>query len=348
MQIPERVIERRKILEGSVEKKMLDDLARVDIDIEPSSNPKTKELRTIVRQAFNKFVFDKDFQNIYISQKNAEGKSRILENLGKLKEIYYKNILSDISFTTFINRHMRDLVAILDFGLGAQNIDERIKELGANLSLSGRTFISDELRYPEITKQNKDKEELMKRINEAAEKRWKQHFSGRSKPAQIRMNTNSSVSNPFYQNVYDSIKATPNLELCVKSPKSSKYIPEITTAVKGYQVQGINEKLSTIFSENKSVSCTYFMMDVDKTTSAKNAVLQRIIDNYASRTGKKSVKFEITDMNTKTWNWLSSYYEIDQHVSNFVLKMKENYSKSLVDMINRTYNELIRTPGIRN
>ncbi|HTZ41729.1 MAG TPA: hypothetical protein VMC07_00785 [Candidatus Omnitrophota bacterium] len=338
----EEAVKRMKNAEKSVERQILDDLSSV----ENPTNEENKELRTIVRVAFERFAFDPNFQEMYRKS------SSVMESLKGLKKIYYENILSSTSFTATITQHMKDLTAILDPRLDEAGFNERARELGQSLLFSGRTEISDKLRYSFITEEIKRKQERLKRANILAGKRWNRYFPQRNQAT----SQNTAVSN-LNGNVLDSVrnsvnleyvKATPDFKLCMTNPLGSRSIPEIKTALRGYQISGLDEKLSTIFSQNTSISYTYFINEFTKTTSAKNAIVQRVIDNYASKSGKKSIQFKITDMNSSNWKSLASYYNIDQHVGNFVLKLKGNYTKSLVDMINQTYEELRRTPGIQN
>lgn len=352
----EEAVKKMKGAQMSVERRILNELSGVE-NITAEEN---KELRTIVRLAFDRFAFDPHFQKMY-SEQIKTGRSTVMESLKGLKTIYYNkisssedSILTSKVFTTTMTQHMKDLAAILDPRLDAASFNERARELGGNLELSGRTEISDKIRYEFLTEEIKKKEEMKKRASFAAKERWDKYFH-RGKYS-LKVNETSSVSTSCMGTLdyirngadLDYVKATPDFNLCMTNPNASKDIPEIKTALKGYEVSGLDEKLSTIYSQNKSVSYTYFINDFNRATSAKNAVIQKVIDNYASKTGKKPIKFGITDMNSSNWRTLASYYQIEQHVGNFVLKLKEDYAKSLIGMINQTYEELRRTPGIQN
>lgn len=297
-----------------------------------------RQLDIAINQTFDRFAYDKDFQ------KQIEKRPEILDIMKRIKKIYHDNIISyEVPVRTFENMHIKELRAILDSRLVADDFYERLKELEKNLSGLGRTMISDELRYSFLIEQKKKKREEELRIYKALKDE-----AGKKKN-EIRKAPKTSINNsgnPFYQKVLDFIRATPDLSLCVQNPESSKYIPYIKSIIG--DESGIDEKLTELFKNNSGEDYRNFMFRIKNKLSAGNSIIQNIMNGQARKSGKESGKFELADINPASWMWLSSYYSIETPVKNFVLNFRKNYADSLVGMIEKAYDELMRTPGIQN
>lgn len=297
-----------------------------------------RQLDTAINQTFNRFAYDRDF--IWQIEKNPE----VLDAMKKIKKIYHDNIISyELPVRTFENMHMKELKAILDPRLSAEDFYKRLKELEKNLSASGKTMIPDELRYSEIIEMKRKmlKDKFAVEIELKKEAKEKLQEARQIPKAKI-----NPSGNPFYQGVLDYIQATPDLSLCMKNPESAEYIPYLKSIIGNEH--NINEKLSELFRNNSSEIYRNFISKIKNKRSAGNSVIQNILNRQAQKTGKKSCKFEITDINHSSLEWLSSYYAIEAPVKNFVLGFRKNYADSLVGMIENAYSELIRTQGIQN
>ena len=124
------------ITEKPIERPLERTIRKILNELDMAEDPFAKtdrEPRTTIRQTFNGFAFDPDFQKKYLAETSDGEKSRTLEGLKTLKRIYYENILSNVNFPTiinkYINQYMRDLVSILDTSLDTGKFNERVEEL---------------------------------------------------------------------------------------------------------------------------------------------------------------------------------------------------------------------------
>jgi hypothetical protein len=300
-----------------------------------------KTLDNVVNSTFRKFAYNRDFQRLV--RENPE----ILEVMKKIKKFYHNNIVSyDFPVSLLEKEHMGEFEAILDSRLNANDFCERLRELQRNLYENKQTSISDNLRYSfifnEKEKRRRDELEIYRQLKK--ETREKQQEV--RQPVPKTKITITSSRNPFYQRVLNYIRATPDLSLCMKNPESAEYIPYIKNIVGDNS--DINEKLKTLFMNDSSRVYRAFKIRLKDKISMSNSIVQRIIERQAQRAGKESGKFELIDINPSTWNWLSSYYSIETPIKNLVLNLRKNYANSLVNLVEKAYEELLRTPGIQN
>lgn len=295
-----------------------------------------KTLDNIVNSTFRKFAYNRDFQRLV--RENPE----ILEVMKEIKKLYHNNIISyDFPVSLLEKEHMRKFEAILDPKLNVNDFCERLRELQKNLYETKQTSISDELRYSFIFEEKKKRQEREIRIYNALKEEAKR------KQQEARQNVPKTKitpsGNPFYQKVLNFIRATPELSLCMQNPESSEYIPYIKTII-GNNLGDIDRKVKSLFMNGSNVIYKNFIYKLKNKISVNNSIIQNIIN----RNSGKKTDLELIDITPSTWNWLSSYYSMDRQIKNFVLEYRKNYAHSLVDMIEKAYNELRRTPGIQN
>jgi len=149
----------------------------------------------------------------------------------------------------------------------------------------------------------------------------------------------------FYEEAFEHIRSIPLFSECICNMDSFQYVPKLRAF--GLP-QEVDEKIMTIFLNKHVKAYRKFKYKVEETLRVKSRVLQNIIDKEALRAGKSSLKVDITNLNPKILNLLTSYYSTSSQIKDFVLKYRQGCANSLADLINQTYREMRRTPGIQN
>ncbi len=296
-----------------------------------------RELDTIINQNFERFAYDKDFRRI------AAEKPEIIDAMKRIKRMYHDKIASyNFPIHTFENMHMRELRAILDARLETEEFYKRLQELESNLTTRRKTRISDNLRYASLLQEKKrmkeEKLQVYRLLGEEARK--KKQEAGQSS-RQVKQSGIEQLKRNLYQNSIDCIRATPGFSYCIKNPESCEFIPKLKLLI---GKEGIDKKLSEIFSNNQNIVYKGFIRKIKETMQTKDMVLENILKGEAIKSGKQASKFKIIDLNPATWNWLASYYHSNNQVRNFVLKYREDYAKSLRDLVDETYVKMLRSP----
>ncbi len=175
----------------------------------------------------------------------------------------------------------------------------------------------------------------------------KKRQEAKSSPRQVKSIVGTEqLRSSLYQNVIDYIGATPDFSLCIRNPESCELIPSLKSLIG--KDESIDRKLSEIFSNNQSTAYKNFIIRVKETMQTKDMVLENILKREAVKSGREQAKFKIIDLSPSTWKWLSFYYNSNKQVKDFVIKYREDYAKSLADLINEAYLKVLRSPETFN
>ncbi len=301
-----------------------------------------RQLDMIINQTFERFAYSKDFQKI------VSEKPEVIEAMKRIKRMYHDKIISyDFPVNTFEHMHIRELRGILDTSLDSGEFYKRLQELEMYLVVTEKTMISDELRYAFINEEKrKMKEEKTRVYRLLKEEIDKDSRNAKSLPRKTVPVTGEQLRRGLNQNNLNYIRATPSLSLCVKNSESCELIPQLKLLIgKDEYTDG---KLSEIFSNSQTSAYGNFIRRIRETMQTKNMVLENILKREAVKSGKQFSKFKIIDLNPATWNWLASYYNSDKQVKNFVWKYRQDYAKSLKDLVDETYSEMLKDSGSWN
>jgi hypothetical protein len=299
-----------------------------------------RELDIIINQTFDRLVDDVNFSSIITR------KPEVMEALERIKLIYHDKIVSyDLPAINFENLHIKEFRTIIDPRLSTEEFYSRVKELEISLSKRKITAIPDELRYAFLNKIKrdirKDRFKVEKALKEEAREKYQRARQFAKPPVQQSPESMESLRISLYQTSLDYIKATPEISLCIRNPESCELMPQLKLLIG--KDEDTSRKLSEIFSNSQNVFYKTFISKIKDTMKTKNIILENILKREAIKSGKQHSKFQMIDMNPTTWNWLSSYYNSNTQIKNFVMKYKEDYAKSLADLIDETYVKILRS-----
>ncbi len=262
-------------------------------------------------------------------------KREILDVMKEIKRLYLNEIVKfDLPLFKLIEEHMHPLIRILDTRLSAEEFYRRAKLIKENLQEEKRTKLEDSVLSPEIYKKEARTQKERELYRQIFAKKTKKKFRKVNK-----LNTQKLLSR-YNQSIINQIRLTPTLKECVENPDASIYIPFIKIGIKEAGEKENSEKLSVIFRNKDSVAYRNFISKIKRHSFVQQAVLDNMIDNYSSGT-KKPIKFEIMNLDSDTLKEIISYYNMDSRAGDFIISLHKNYSRSLINLINDSYKELM-------
>ncbi len=290
-------------------------------------------------------------------------KPKILDIMKNIEQIYFERIIEPgMSPITLLRSHMKELTGILnpDF-LTANEFCERAFLVRESLLTKGKTEIPDRIRYWEVYRKRDEERRKMREIYRVFgifnRDPQKNADKKRIKAKKIR-----TFRNILYQPLIDSmrtenelLKERPLMQLYIKNPEA-RYLSQLIMNVEkdyfgGYKTscrKSLIDKLFVIFKNNSAPIYRRFINSLKRKNSVKNSIIENLVNISATKINKKPMKFEFISLDSKRLEELASYYSMDKKLEGTMILLQKRYAKSLNDLINETYMEMLRTPGILN